>query len=542
MNPKEILKFCLENGLLLDEGVLKLLSEATDLESAKLIIKKIQDQTQRKIITKEVFLDKEQASRFFSDLPEENQKRLEKLKIKLGLRIEISKEISTKKITPIKRENLIKKEKEEAISRVKVLSKAVSSGKKYKVEDFVKHFRNSFLTIKKILENKPELKNLVSINKASSLGQRISIIGMVSSKRITKNENILFEVEDLTGKIRVLVNKNKEDVYKKALDISLDSVIGFTGSGGKGIFFANQVIFPEAALFQRKKSNVEEYALFIGDIQCGSNLFMEENLLNFIDYLNEKHPDTPEVKKIKYLFIAGDVVEGVGVFPRQEKGLKIKDLEDQYIRLAEILSKIPKEITIIISPGNHDGVRLMEPQPTFDEKYAWPLYKLENVVLTGNPVYVNIGARKNFPGFNVLVYHGFSYPYYADTVPSFMDMGNVLNMPEKIMAHLLKHRHLAPAHNSTQSAPLEEDGLLIKKIPDIFVSGHTHKLSIFYYNNILLVSTATWEAQDKFQERMGNKPDFCKVPMLNLKTGKIKILDFENLKEEEEEKEIQVTI
>ncbi|MCH8317406.1 MAG: hypothetical protein IIA88_02740 [Bacteroidetes bacterium] len=111
---------------------------------------------------------------------------------------------------------------------------------------------------------------------------------------------------------------------------------------------------------------------------------------------------------------------------------------------------------------------------------------------------------------------------------------NALNTPTKIMAYLLKHRHLGPTHASSQRAPLEEDGMIIKEVPDLFVSGHTHKMEVNYYNNILLISTSTWERQNKFQERMGNKPDFCKIPMLNLKTGHIKILDFEKKKEETE--------
>ena len=40
MNTPEILKFCLENGLLLDNEVLSLFSETNDLESLKLIIEK----------------------------------------------------------------------------------------------------------------------------------------------------------------------------------------------------------------------------------------------------------------------------------------------------------------------------------------------------------------------------------------------------------------------------------------------------------------------------------------------------------------------
>ena len=68
---------------------------------------------------------------------------------------------------------------------------------------------------------------------------------------------------------------------------------------------------------------------------------------------------------------------------------------------------------------------------------------------------------------------------------------------------------------------------MIRKTPDIFVSGHTHKSGISYYNNILVISVSSWESFTDYQEKMGAEPDFCKVPMFNLKTRQIKILDFE---------------
>ena len=48
---QEILKFCLEKGFLLDEEVLKVLSETGDLESAKIILEKIKNYTQKRVIT-----------------------------------------------------------------------------------------------------------------------------------------------------------------------------------------------------------------------------------------------------------------------------------------------------------------------------------------------------------------------------------------------------------------------------------------------------------------------------------------------------------
>jgi len=529
MNTQEILKFCLERGFLLDGEVLSLFDETNDTESVKLIIERIKDSTNQRIITKKLFTqNKDKVFQIFSMLPREDQQQLEKLKIKLGFNIEISKEFSTEN----KIEEKTEKKTMQGINGVKILS-AFSNNhtKKLEVGDFTKYFRNRLNEMKKILQENSALKNLVSINKISGSRQGISIIGIVSNKSVTKNRNMLFEIEDLTGKIRVLINANNPKVYEKAEEISLDSVLGFSGVGNREILFANEIVFPDSALPERKKSPIEEYALFLGDLHFGSRLFLEKGFLKFIDYLNRKVPNTPEVEKIKYLFIVGDIIAGVGVYPNQEKDLILKDIEEQFIGISQLLNKIRKDIKIIISPGNHDGVRLMEPQPLLNEKYAWSIYDLKNVIFTGNPAYVNIGAKDNFSGFDVLTYHGFSFPYYANTVPKFMTE-KTLNFPDRIMAYLLKNRHLAPSHSSVQYYPSEEDNLMIKKIPDIFLSAHTHKSAVSYYNNILMISTSSWEAKTSNQERMGNEPDFCKVPMFNLKTRTIKILDFEDKEDE----------
>lgn len=516
MNSQEILRFCLEKGFLLDKEVLGLFTDS-DVESAKLIIEKIKDSTNQKIITRSLFTqNREKLIRIISTLPKENQQQLEDLKIKLGLHIEIS---SSQKI-----ENL----DENKPSSVKVLSPILKpTYKKIEVQDFTKYFRNRLNAMKGILQSSGLLKNLVSINKLSNSRQNVSIIGLVSEKSITKNKNVIFEVEDLTGKIKVLISEQNKNLYEKMGDVSLDSVLGFSGVGNKEIIFASDIVFPECMLPERKFSPVEEYALFLGDIHFGSKLFLENSFNKFIDYLNGKVPNTPEVEQIKYLFIVGDLVSGVGVYPNQERDLEIKDIEEQFIQLSKILAKIPQRIQIIISPGNHEGIRLMEPQPLLNEHFSWSLYQLPNVILVGNPAFVNFGARDNFSGFDVLIYHGASFHYYANTVPKLIVENALKKAPEKIMHYLLKNRHLSPSHSSVQYFPSEEDYHFIKNVPDIFVSGHVHKSSLSYCNNILVMSTSSWESKTPYQEKMGNEPDFCKVPLFNLKTRAIKILDFE---------------
>lgn len=542
MDSKQLLKVCLENGLLVDKDVLNLFNGAKDINSVKLIIDKLKNYTRQNIITKNIFYEhKEKVNEFFYELPQKSQKELENFKIKLGLSIEISREKqsivdekNSPSINPTKSNSSSSSlvysdssESSDSSGEVLILSSFPVVNKKLEVQDFVSYFRSRFVEMRGILQSRPELDNPISISKIFGNKQKISIIGIVSKKSFTKNRNIIFDVEDTTGLIKIIINKDKKELYEKAENVALDSVIGFKGSGNEERFFADDIIYPDSALPERKFSLNDEYAAFIGDLHFGSKRFMRDNFIKFINYLNGELDEDKEAKKIKYLFLVGDIVTGVGNYPNQEKDLEILDLEEQFFGLAELLSKIRKDVKIIISPGNHDGVRLMEPQPFLDQKYSWPLYEMENVFITPNPCYVNIGKRENFSGFNVLTYHGFSYPYYANNIPSLIQK-KAMNCPEEIMKYLLKNRHLAPTHASTQYFPLEKDGLLIRNIPDIFVSAHTHKCGVTYYNNILVVSVSCWEEMTPYQEKFGNIPDHCKVPIFNLKTRKVKILDFED--------------
>ena len=72
----------------------------------------------------------------------------------------------------------------------------------------------------------------------------------------------------------------------------------------------------------------------------------------------------------------------------------------------------------------------------------------------------------------------------------------------------------------------KEDFMVIKKIPDIFVSGHLHNPDVSVYNNVITINASCWQATTDFQVKVGNLPDPCKVPVLNLRTRKVEVLDF----------------
>ena len=183
-------------------------------------------------------------------------------------------------------------------------------------------------------------------------------------------------------------------------------------------------------------------------------------------------------------------------------------------------------MAIIICAGNHDAVRISEPQPRLSKEYANPLWELPNVIMTTNPSMINIAATEGFSGFDILMYHGYSFDHYIANVDSIRSKGGY-DRADLIMTFLLQKRHFAPSHTSTLYIPdSKDDPLLIKKVPDIFATGHIHKSAAASYRNITLICGSCWQDKTAFQEKVGHHPEPARVPIINLKTREVKILSF----------------
>lgn len=399
--------------------------------------------------------------------------------------------------------------------------------KKFTVEDFALHFKNRFNTVKEIIQNKGVLTELVSISKLSGQRQKVNIIGMVFEKRRTKNKNIILRIEDLTGQVPVVVSQSNQELFNIAENIVEDDILGIKGFGTSEILFATDILFPDISII-KKQAEKEEYAVFISDVHVGSKMFLEQHFSNFINWLNLKEGSETQkelAKKVKYLFIVGDTVEGVGVFPGQEKLVIIPDLKDQYSRLAEFLISLREEINVFICPGQHDASRLAEPQPPISPVYAQGLYNKNNIFLVSNPAMITIGKTKNFQGFKILMYHGASFSNIVNELDE-LRIARAHDNPTRVVKTLLKRRHLSPSHSFTTYLPAVKDSLLIYEAPDIIATGDFHKAEVSNYNNILLIASSCWQTTTPFEEKVGNHPDPCKVPVFNLKTGQVKIMDF----------------
>ncbi len=417
-------------------------------------------------------------------------------------------------------------------SDVKILFSYKEESKKREIQDFVSFFNSRYKALEGMLKNRAELQNIMSINRILNKKERetVSLIGLVDDKKVTKNNNIILRLEDQTGPISILINKNKTDLVNIAKDIVLDEVIGVTGMNGDNIVFANNILLPDIPIQKElKKAPYEAYAVCLSDLHVGSVDFLPEEFNKFIKWINCKTGNEKQreiARKVKYIFIVGDLVDGVGIYPKQDSELLIKDIHKQYDECARLLKQIPKNIKLIICPGNHDAMRIAEPQPELYKDFAAAIWELPNAIMVSNPAMVNIGYTKDFPGFDFLLYHGFSFDYFVANVESIRNQGGY-DRADLIMKFLLQKRHLAPTHKSTLYIPdAKKDPLVINMVPDFFLTGHIHKSSVSNYRNITMICGSCWQSKTAFQEKVGHHPEPCRVPIINLQTREVKILKF----------------
>ena len=514
---KEILELIRQKGILLEKELFDVLDNCEDVSVASGLLDNFEKVSGQKIITiASLSKNYEFVREVVKELPGEMKKSVEKIFVKMGLNLEIKKEssVENKDDNPSRQKDI----------NYKVFYSTHDNTKKIGVGDFVGHFRARYQQLQGILVQRQGLTNLTSINKIPP-GNRSSftIIGIVSEKRMTKNKNLIITLEDLTGSLSVLVKAGSES-FVAASELQLDDVVAVKCSGNRELAFAFEIIYPDCFLPYKTKFDEDISIAFISDIHVGSSNHLKEEFENFIYWLGS---DNEIAKKIKYLFVVGDNVDGVGIYPGQEKNLEVVGLEEQYSFLAKYLKKMPEHLTIFICPGQHDSVRIPEPQPIIDNHYGSSLHELPNVVLVSNPSIVKLleGDKE----FKVFMYHGGSIHTFINEIEELRLM-KAHSTPAKAGRHMLKRRHLAPMHGVSPQIVYvpnsEKDPLVISEVPDVLCMGEVHRVDVEKYNGVLILTCGCWQSQTDYEEKLGNFPDPCKVPVLNLKTHELKILDF----------------
>ena len=418
---------------------------------------------------------------------------------------EVSKEVEIKY-----KRNLT--ESKVSFDRFKVLkdtsNKSYTSGE---IGNLIDYFQNRYKKLSDILSKRPELRAWQKINEITENQTDLNLIVMITDIRSTKNGHYLIEVEDDTGSMPVLVSKDNEELIQVAKNLMKDEVIGIVAQKRAGsenqLAICLNIIDPDVPRMPRKE--VDFGTVFTSDVHIGSVTFLEDAFVRFTRWLNGDYGNEAQremANNVKYMIVGGDIVDGIGVYPNQDKELAIKDITAQYDEAARLLGEIRSDIKIIITPGNHDASRVAEPQPAVPEKYAKSLYKLNNVEFLSNPSMVSLD------GLEVLIYHGRGID---DMVMGSNDFSHERN--DLVMKEFLKKRHLAPLYGErTPLASELEDHLVIDRVPDVLHTGHVHINTYTNYNGIHCINSGTFQTQTEFQKIYNIVPTPAQVPIIDV--------------------------
>ena len=415
-----------------------------------------------------------------------------------------------------------------------------SVGSEGTVDDFLALFADRYSRIKKIYANRMDTRGAISpaaarmrgsdsrrfrvLQSEGHRGRRppsLTVIGIVRNKKTSQSDNIILDIEDSEGSIICVVptslkGQNGQLLAEKANSVLLDEIVCISGYVDQdGRMIADDVIFPDIPMVRESgRARRDVYAAFISDLHCGSIEFLEDEFDRFIKWLSGTDVDASEkhmIDRTEYLFIAGDLVDGVGVYPEQRNDLSIPSIYDQYALLASKLRNLPDRIKILCIPGNHDATRQALPRPPIPADFARPLYNLgERIIMLGDPCQVVV------EGVNLILTHGDSLDDLVTNIP-----GASYKKPAIPMKSLLEKRHLAPLFGGkTELAPLHRDWMVIDTPPDVIHFGHAHHNAVSVHRRVQMINSGTFQAQTNFMRKQGIVPTPGIVTLLNLSTGK----------------------
>ncbi len=380
-----------------------------------------------------------------------------------------------------------------------------------KINDFAAYFQSRYRAIRKIIERRRDFGFCTSIKKAKESRMECRIVGMVYDKSTTKNGHTMLTIEDETDTAKVLISKDSPLSNEVFVN---DEVIGFLikqSDKNSAFLIPDKIYRPDIPRDNRwEQEDLVSKIAFLSDVHVGSTTFLESAWKRMTSWLRENSVK----EEINYLVFPGDVVDGIGVFPDQDRELNILDIYDQYEKLSEYLKDIPDHIKMVVHPGNHDAARLAEPQPALNKAFTKSFDS--SIMMVGNPVYMSVEGR------TLLTYHGKSMDDWIAGV-----RGMSYEDPLKVMRFMCATRHLAPIYGQRNAlAPEKRDYLVMEYVPDIFVSGHVHGAGQEIYNGVRMINASTWQSQTDYQKMHNFNPDPGIMPVVSLSDGAIRMHSF----------------
>ncbi len=407
---------------------------------------------------------------------------------------------------------------------VQIISKTPEDITGGSLVDFVGYFNARYEQMYPILQTRGQGTLTKIENLTKRRGEKVRIVALIGEKKHTKNGHILLRLEDPTGGVNALIASWNKDLLMQAATLVSDEAICVEGSMNKDLFIIKNFYEPDIPRLNTApvKTIDEDIAVcMMSDIHVGSKLFMRKNFDNLLDWLHGRVGDQKQrelATKVKYITIAGDLVDGIGVYPGQEINLEITDIYEQYKAFSELMLRIPDWIQVIIAPGNHDAVRKSDPQPPLSPELVPDLYKASNFTMIGSPTTVSMHGMKE------LIYHGTSFSDFISELPQASYEENV-----KIMIEMLKKRHVHPIYGGKPITPEKYDKLMIEEVPDIFHTGESHMNCYEIYKGTICLNSGTWQGLTEFQVKHGQKPTPARLPVVELKYARTSHMHFDKL-------------
>ena len=202
-------------------------------------------------------------------------------------------------------------------------------------------FASRFAKMKQIISARPEAKKLRTIGnvaKMSGSDNDVFVCGLVA-KKSTGPDSVKIVLEDTTGSLEAWVFE--EGIRTEAEMLLLDQFVMIRiGRAKNNRFVVKELVLPGIPGHTINHSETESFAVFISDLHVGSDFFMEEAFLEFVSWLSS----TDQVaKRVRFVVIGGDLVDGVGIYPNQDRGLVYQTVEEQLRRAEALLSQIPQK-------------------------------------------------------------------------------------------------------------------------------------------------------------------------------------------------------
>lgn len=408
------------------------------------------------------------------------------------------------------------------LSHLNYNGESVSKGK---ADDFLKLFQDKYNFLFGELNGRGY--SAKPLNKMDRMGRDsdIDVVVMVSEKKNTKNGHVMLDIEDLEGQAKALIPASDAALIEKAKRLTVDDVIGMKVRLAKtgDLLIVKDFSWPDLPQRKPRTSEADLGMIVTSDIHIGSKLFLRNWFEKFISWMNLEvgsEKEKERVGKMKYLVIAGDCVDGVGVYPNQLGELEVKSINKQYEQFENYLLQLPENLEIFITPGNHDPCRWHDPQPPVLKEFVPKLYGMKNIHFLPSPSWVEIEDQKT------LIYHG-------SGLIGAMDAMNIPpTKPEEAIKELLIKRDLMSVYGTKHPyAPEPKAYMLVREHPDVYIGGDNHYNAYTQYRGTTIINNGCWQLTSDYAASKGFIATPGRVPQFNFKTATLRESRFDKQQE-----------